>query len=185
MRNSHSLLKMLHNHCKNTYEHSLRVGMISYNFGRFLGVQNPEHLIFLGTFHDIGKIMVPPVLLEKKERLSSLEFEFIKCHAKLGEEILKNTSYFIDDYKDVVLFHHENVDGTGYFGRKGDKIPLLSKIIRIVDSYDVMKNGRVYKQSLDQKEIIHELNSLSNKHYDNNLIQKFMIFFQYNSFKYM
>ena len=98
-----------------------------------------------GMLHDIGKISTPDSILLKPGRLTSLEFEIIKEHVVTSYEILKN----VDIYKniaEIVKYHHEKYDGTGYpYGLKGDAIPMMSHIMILADAFDAMTTNRIYK----------------------------------------
>jgi HD-GYP domain-containing protein (c-di-GMP phosphodiesterase class II) len=167
------LLNQLKLHCNTTFSHSLRVGIETFHFARYLGLLNHEELFYLGSLHDIGKIRIHSSLLNKKGKLSESEFAELKKHTLFGQNILKNTQHVPQYFHEVILFHHENVDGSGYFGKKGKEIPLLSRIIRIIDSYDTMLNGRIYQSPISHNDVMKELHSLSNIHYDNELIDNF------------
>jgi putative nucleotidyltransferase with HDIG domain len=175
MRSStHDLISSLFNHCPNTFRHSLRVGDHLYGFADFLNMENPESWFLLGSLHDIGKIKIPARLLNKKEPLTMQEYEEIKRHTVYGENIIKKIAKFPSDYSKVILNHHENVDGTGYFKIKD--IPYLSKIIRIIDSYDTMLYGRIYQRPVRQEEVLAEMYTLIGKHDDKELMEAFCEF---------
>ena len=167
------LLNQLKLHCKTTFAHSLRVGIETRNFAKYLGLYHYEDLFYLGFLHDIGKIGINSSLLNKKGRLSESEFTELKRHTLYGQQIIKNTHYVPQYFHTVILLHHENVDGSGYFGMKGKEIPFLSRIIRIVDSYDTMLNGRIYQDPIRHNDVMKELHSLSDIYYDKELIHNF------------
>lgn len=167
------LLNQLYVHCGSTFQHSLRVGMDMYHFARYLGFEDPGRLFFLGALHDIGKLMVQPSVLNKTSKLTEYEFAKIKRHTLYGQRLIKQIQPIPFDFQDVILYHHENIDGTGYFGLKGKEIPLLARMIRIIDSYDVMINGRIYQKAVAQKEVMKELHSLCDKHYDKELLSAY------------
>lgn len=128
----------------------------------------------IGAFHDIGKLNVPSSLLNKVEPLTVAEFEILKNHTIYGYEILQQLANIPSDFPEITLYHHENIDGSGYYGKKGKDIPLLSRMIRIVDTYDTMFNGRIYQKSVSQKHVIMELTRLSGKTYDEDLVRSFV-----------
>lgn len=154
----------------------MRVGKTIYYFAQHLGLKHPERLFLLGCLHDIGKIRIPPSILHKPSALSDEEFALLKRHTLYGAIILKNLDDFTEDEANVILYHHENVDGSGYHGQRSADIPLLSKIIRIVDSYDTMVFGRTYQESLYPEKAIQELQELADFHYDRRLVQAFVAF---------
>jgi HD-GYP domain-containing protein (c-di-GMP phosphodiesterase class II) len=102
----------------------------------------------LSSLHDIGKISVSNAILTKKELLTEDEWRELKRHPEVGYRIAHSSPelIYIADY---ILCHHERWDGKGYpQGLKGDAIPLLSRIISVIDSYDAMINDRPYRKAL-------------------------------------
>ena len=101
-----------------------------------------------GLVHDIGKIGLPPGLLEKPGALTLDERRQMEDHPEIGERILAN----VDDYAEIakiVRHHHERVDGQGYpDGLVGDDIPLLSRIIAVADAYNAMTSDRPYRDAM-------------------------------------
>ncbi|MBD8137094.1 HD domain-containing protein [Bacillus sp. CFBP 13597] len=172
------LICNLYKHCKVTTCHSFRVGNDLCGFGRYLGIENQEFLFILGALHDIGKLEIPQQLLNKKERLTELEYDEIMHHTVYGAQIVQSIPQFPSELSDAILFHHENFDGSGYYGKKGKNIPLLSRIIRIIDSYDTMLYGRIYQNPKDQYQIIQEIKSLSDIHYDKDLALSYTNFLE-------
>jgi HD-GYP domain-containing protein (c-di-GMP phosphodiesterase class II) len=179
MRSStHDLIGSLFNHCPNTFRHSLRVGDHLYGFADFLNMENCESLFLLGALHDIGKIKIPASLLNKTEPLTLQEYEEVKRHTVYGENIIKKVKKFPVDYPKVILYHHENLDSSGYFHLPEKDIPHLSKIIRIIDSYDTMLYGRIYQEPVRQEDVLEEMYTLIGKHYDKVLMEAFSEFLQ-------
>jgi diguanylate cyclase (GGDEF)-like protein/PAS domain S-box-containing protein len=127
-----------------------------------------------GVFHDIGKIMVPPQLLNKTERLSLEEFEIIKRHPEIGYQIIKS----IDDYvhlSEAILHHHERWDGEGYpGGLRGTDIPVCSRIIAVADAYEAMTSSRPYQKTKTQEEAIRELIRCSGSQFDASIVKVFI-----------
>ena len=101
-----------------------------------------------GLVHDIGKIGLPPGLLEKPGALTLDERRQMEDHPEIGERILAN----VDDYAEIakiVRHHHERIDGQGYpDGMVGDEIPLLSRIIAVADAYNAMTSDRPYRDAM-------------------------------------
>lgn len=96
--------------------------------------------------HDIGKLMIPPEILEKPARLTDEEFEVIKTHVTYGEELLKNSpGEVMNMARKIALHHHERWDGNGYLGYKGEEIDYLSRFVSVADVFDALVSKRSYK----------------------------------------
>jgi HD-GYP domain-containing protein (c-di-GMP phosphodiesterase class II) len=124
--------------------------------------------------HDIGKVSVPSEILLKNDKLTDEEYEIIKKHSLIGYNILKTltTTKEIGKY---VLHHHEWWDGAGYPNKlKGKEIPLISRIVSIVDAYVVMIDGRPYKEKKSKIEAINELKICSGTQFDPELTNIFI-----------
>jgi HD-GYP domain-containing protein (c-di-GMP phosphodiesterase class II) len=110
-----------------------------------------DRVYLCGLVHDIGKIGLPPGLLEKPGALTLDERNTMKEHSAIGERILRN----VDGYADIALVvrhHHERVDGEGYpDGLEADAIPLLSKIIAVADAYNAMTSDRPYRDAMPSR----------------------------------
>jgi diguanylate cyclase (GGDEF)-like protein/PAS domain S-box-containing protein len=131
-------------------------------------------LINAAKFHDIGKIVVPENIIKKSGPLSPLEWDIVKKHPVSSYRILKST----DEYSfisTIVLHHHEWWNGKGYPGALvGEDIPLLSRILGIVEAYDVMIHDQPYKKKISKKEAIDELKRYSGIQFDPNLVKLFI-----------
>lgn len=136
-----------------TAGHSAAVAVYSRDIARRMGLnesdQQKVHLC--GLVHDIGKIGLPPGLLEKEGPLTLEERRVMQGHAEIGERILKN----VDTYGDiarVVRHHHERVDGYGYpDGLNEEETPLLSRIIAVADAYNAMTSDRPYREAMPSR----------------------------------
>ncbi|HKL44217.1 MAG TPA: PAS domain-containing protein [Candidatus Absconditabacterales bacterium] len=127
-----------------------------------------------GVLHDVGKIVVDPNILNKKEKLTDKEFLEIKRHPTISYQLLKNVDEYAHLAEDV-LYHHERIDGTGYpEGLKEDEIPLLSKIIAVADAYEAMTANRPYKETKTKKEAIEELKKYSGNQFDKKIVDVFI-----------
>jgi diguanylate cyclase (GGDEF)-like protein/putative nucleotidyltransferase with HDIG domain len=142
-----------------TKNHSMNVANYAEKIGLVLGY-SPEEISVLrcaATLHDIGKIGTPDAVLTKPSRLTDDEFEVIKCHAKVGADILSHTQFLLKEAL-LVLHHHERYDGKGYpEGLRGDAIPEGARIINICDAIDCMLNVRSYKKGFDLAFVVEEL----------------------------
>lgn len=139
-----------------TYVHSLNVALICNLFGIWLKLPKEEcrNLVLAGLLHDIGKKLVPKILLTKPEKLTDEEFTTVRAHSLYGYNILKDLP--LDPrVKLAALMHHERCDGTGYpMGLTGDKIDSFAKIVAIADVYDAMTAARVYRGPVCPLEVI-------------------------------
>jgi putative nucleotidyltransferase with HDIG domain len=136
-----------------TAGHSAAVAIYSRDIATAMGLdEEQQRLVHLaGLVHDIGKVGLPPGLLEKPGPLTLDERRQMESHAVIGERILSN----VDDYElvaEVVRHHHERVDGRGYpDGLAGDDIPLLSRIIAVADAYNAMTSDRPYRYAMPSR----------------------------------
>ena len=126
-----------------------------------------------GAFHDIGKIMVPPELLDKPSRLTREEFELVKRHPEIGYQMLKP----VDEYAhlaEYVLYHHERWDGNGYpIGLAGERIPLYSRIIAVADAFEAMTAERPYQATKSKEEAAAELRRCAGTQFDPKIVELF------------
>ena len=132
-----------------TSGHSERGGFLTRLTAQELGVPLAEQqtMEWAGLLHDIGKIGIPEEILCKPGKLTHEEFEVIKQHPRMGYEILKPIAS-LGVILDGVLYHHEYPDGSGYpEGLKGDQIPLIARIIHVVDTFDALTSTRAYRQA--------------------------------------
>jgi putative two-component system response regulator len=113
-----------------------------------------ETIFYAGPMHDIGKIGIPDSILLKPGKLTAEESDVIKSHTTIGAKILNHpTSEFLAAAEVVALTHHERWDGTGYpQGLKGEDIPLMGRIMNIVDQYDSLRSKRPYKASFSHEQ---------------------------------
>jgi putative nucleotidyltransferase with HDIG domain len=136
-----------------TAGHSAAVAIYARDITRRMGLSEADQeLVHLcGLVHDVGKIGLPPGLLEKPGALSLDERRVMEQHPEIGERILKK----VDDYaviSAVVRHHHERVDGNGYPDRlEGEEIPLLARIIAVADAYNAMTSDRPYRDAMPSR----------------------------------
>lgn len=125
--------------------------------------------------HDLGKVGIHDYILNKPGSLTKEEWEEIKQHPIKGAKILKSLP-FLDKVAEVILYHHEHYDGSGYpAGLKGEEIPLLSRVLTLADAVDAMLSERPYKdRKMTIKEVIEELKLQKGKHFDPYLVDKFI-----------
>lgn len=151
-----------------TKGHSERVSEFSVLIGKQLGISSDDMyaLRIGGLFHDIGKIGIPDYILTKKDKLTDEEYEQIKKHPLIGEQILSNATIF-SDIIPIVKYHHERFDGNGYPEHlKGEAIPLLARIVSVADAFDAMASRRPYRNNVEINKIIEEISKNKNTQFD-------------------
>lgn len=169
-----SLEKTLWERSHETEEHCRRMQEIAQRIGRALKLTDSEldNLKLLAALHDIGKIAIPGSILDKPGILLPEEWETVKNHSEIGYRIALSSPE-LASIAEAILHHHECWDGSGYpLGLKGERIPLLSRIIAIADSYDVMTNGRPYKKAVSKKEALAEIKRCAGTQFDPELVRK-------------
>lgn len=142
-------------------EHGQRVAVVVNNIGKELKLTNKQiqDLEICSLLHDIGKTKIDPHILDKKVRLTDNEFNIVKKHSIYSYEILNSYDKF-RKYSNIVLYHHENYDGSGYpVGLKGEDIPLFSRIIRIADVFDALCSDRAYRKACTIEAAVHIMNN--------------------------
>ena len=157
-------------------QHSRRVSALCAYLTKQLQLSEREvnRMKVAGLMHDIGKIGVDEIILNKPGKLDEGEWEIMRRHPEIGYRILSASSEF-NDLSRAVLEHHERWDGNGYpRGLKGEQISYQARIIMIADSYDAMTSERSYKKPLGQEEAIEEIRRCSGTHYDPEIAKVFL-----------
>jgi len=158
-----------------TYGHSLRVMEMAKNLSLRMEVEAKliQEITFGALLHDIGKVEISREVLNKPGKLNENEWNLLKMHPVWGADIVDPLKSFYR-VKEIILYHHENYDGTGYpSGICGEDIPLGARILRIVDSYDAMTTDRPYKAGMSLEQALEELDRYSGTHYDAVLLKEF------------
>ncbi|MEI8201153.1 MAG: HD domain-containing phosphohydrolase [Eubacteriales bacterium] len=159
-----------------TEEHAERLIKLSRSIGITMSLSDDQlnELELLSTLHDIGKMGISASILSKREKLSNEEWSEIKKHPEIGFRIAQATSELVP-IAQYVLCHHERWDGKGYpQGLKGEDIPLLSRILSIVDSFDAMTNDRAYREAMSKEEAIEEIKRCAGTQFDPNIAKIFL-----------
>jgi diguanylate cyclase (GGDEF)-like protein len=180
MRNSliMSLKSTLFEKSKETEAHAERLVRLSKAIGQVLHLNDDKmnDLELLSVLHDIGKIGVKDSILEKKERLTEEERNQIMQHSIIGYRIAKSIP-ILQPISEYILHHHERYDGQGYPHKiKGEEIPLLSRIISIIDSYDAMTSDRAYRKAMTKEAAIEEIRKNSGLQFDPVIVEEFINF---------
>src|SRR3989339_62774 len=161
---------------RSSYDHLKRVVRYSLLMADRLNLsaKEKEDLHFAALLHDVGKIGITEVILNKPSRLTDGEYEIMKKHVEEGVKILVNVP-FLEEATRMVKYHHEKYDGTGYPDRlKGQEIPIGARILTITDSYDAMISERIYKKNKTVEEAISELKRCSGTQFDPAILDVFL-----------
>jgi putative nucleotidyltransferase with HDIG domain len=159
-----------------TAGHCSRVTDYALKLGTALGLSEEKLNILeeASLFHDIGKIGVPEVILNKKEALSNDEFEIIKKHSAIGADIITSISTF-KEHVAVVRHHHERWDGRGYPNQlKGEDIPLESRILAVADTFDAMTSDRPYRARMPKEKALAIIRDCIGSQFDPEVAKKFL-----------
>ncbi len=162
-----------------TNGHSFRVSVYAVALARKLGWSAEEQsaLHWEALLHDIGKVGVPDLVLNKPGRLTDEEFHAVKSHTEVGAEILQGSPE-LSGAADVALYHHERYDGKGYpTGLAGKNIPAFARVVSIADSYDAMYSDRIYRKGLPKDVIRSELVKGSGTQFDPDYVKAFLELF--------
>ncbi len=158
-----------------TARHSAAVARYARELARAAGCTDDEiELVHTaGLLHDIGKFIFPDHILLADSRLSDEDWEIVKCHPFQGAKIVREVEGY-GPVADIILGHHERIDGRGYpRGMRGDAIPLLARIISVCDTYDVMTARDSYREPVPAEAAIAELRRVAGKQLDARLVEIF------------
>lgn len=158
-----------------TAGHQRQVAAISFAIAKAMGLDDARCLLIqqAGLVHDIGKIAIPAEILVKPSRLTSLEYEVVKLHVDCGYRILK-TIDFAQPIAEIVLQHHERLNGSGYpHGLVGQQVCLEARIIAVADVVDSMISHRPYRPALGVDATLAELEKNSGLLYDADVVAAF------------
>jgi diguanylate cyclase (GGDEF)-like protein/PAS domain S-box-containing protein len=162
-----------------TEEHTSRMADLSTKLGKAMGLSNDDlnNLTLLSSLHDIGKINIDNSILMKPGKLTEDEWVEMKKHPAIGYRIAMASSE-LHSIADLILCHQERWDGKGYpQGLRGEKIPLLSRIISVVDAYDAMTNDRSYRKALSHDVAIKEISVNAGSQFDPQIAELFIKLF--------
>ena len=159
-----------------TYAHCVNVAVISVILGISLNLSKKKltYLCIGALIHDIGKSFIPKEILQKQGKLTTEEFEIMKCHSRYGYDLLRKSFNLSSYVKSIVLQHHERFDGLGYpNGLMGSKINYLARIVSIADVYDALTSDRPYKRSMCPSDAFEYLMSNSGTLFDYDILNVF------------
>jgi diguanylate cyclase (GGDEF)-like protein/putative nucleotidyltransferase with HDIG domain len=158
-----------------THGHVRRTQIYATEMGRLLKVNESElrALVAGALLHDIGKLAVPEYILNKPGKLTEAEFAKMKIHPTVGGDILKRVN-FPYPVEDIVRYHHEKWDGSGYpKGLKAEQIPLVARIISVVDFYDATRCDRPYRKGMKREDSLSLLHKMTGSSFDPRVVELF------------
>jgi diguanylate cyclase (GGDEF)-like protein/putative nucleotidyltransferase with HDIG domain len=159
-----------------THGHVRRTQIYAKALGALFKVSDQElRALHAGALlHDIGKLAVPEYILNKPGKLTEAEFAKMKIHPTVGGDILKRVN-FPYPVEDIVRYHHEKWDGSGYpKGLKAEAIPLVARIISVVDFYDATRCDRPYRKGMKREESLALLRSMVGTAFDPKVVEMFI-----------
>jgi HD-GYP domain len=127
---------------------------------------------YAAILHDIGKIGVSDSIITKPTRLTDTEFAEIKRHTEIGYTIVNDAGFF-SEIRDLIRYHHEKMDGTGYYAKRSGDYPWEAMIISMADIYDALTSNRPYRKAFDRKEALASLESLVGINFDQRIFSAF------------
>lgn len=167
-----NILELLYSSSDYEKTHSENVEYITSKISKELSLdeEDTKTLRLCSIIHDVGKISVPRDILDKNGKLTEAEYSVIKQHVEKGYRIVATYPH-LTKHAEIILHHHERMDGEGYpQGLLGKDIPLLSRIITVADAYDAMTAERPYKKPMKKEAAINELKRCSGTHFDPKIV---------------
>lgn len=158
-----------------TGEHSKRVYELVKKLALKLGYKDQKlnDIIKAAYYHDLGKIFIDDAILNKPDKLNAYEYDAIKKHVEHAKSMI--LEHFNENVFNIIIQHHERLDGTGYpMGLSGDEISLEGRILAVCDSYDAMITNRIYKNGKSPELALLELKELSGVKYDAEIVTEFI-----------
>lgn len=171
-----SIMQTLQMRSHESQEHAVRMKLLTMHIADEMNLSEHEkqELSLVAVLHDVGKISVKDSILNKKGPLTENEWKEIRKHPETGYRILQNIPDLAHISK-YVLLHHEKWDGTGYpHGLKGGEIPLLCRIVAVVDAFDAMTNDRSYRAAMSPEDACQEILNNSGTQFDPDVVEKFI-----------
>jgi putative two-component system response regulator len=187
---AHSFAELIECRDENTGEHVARtskyVGMLGRNlienglFSEELTATDLDMMVRAAPLHDIGKIAISDRILLKPDRLDDEEFNAMKQHTLIGEEIVAHifartpTQHYLQYAQQIAASHHERYDGKGYpRGLEGDAIPLCGRIMAVADVYDALVDDRVYRKGMSHQEASGIISEGRDRNFDGRVVTAF------------
>lgn len=157
-----------------TCGHSSRVMYIAVGIAQTLHLPTDEirRIRYAAILHDIGKIGITDSIISKPAKLTASEFTEIQKHTEIGYDIIKENDFF-GEIRDLIRYHHEKLDGTGYYKKHAGEYPWESMIISIADIYDALISDRPYRPAFSPEDALASLTNLIDKHFDQRIFDAF------------
>jgi len=171
-----SIMATMYERSQETEEHAERLALLGKMIGNKLNLSQKSlnELELLSMLHDIGKVGIDDSILNKPGKLSTEEWSVMKKHPEIGYRIAM-TSPELEPIAEYILSHHERWDGKGYpRGLKGPGIPLLARILAVVDAYDAMTEDRVYRKAMTSDMAITEIRKNAGTQFDPEIAKIFI-----------
>jgi len=159
-----------------TEGHSVRLAELSVALGQELGIDkdNLMHLRRGALLHDIGKMGIPDLILNKAGPLTEAERKMMELHPEFGKDMLAPIP-FLQPAADVVYCHHENWDGSGYpRGLQGEDIPLMARVVSVCNVWDALTSDQPYRKAWIKTDARNYIDLGSNKRFDPETVDAFL-----------
>ncbi|MEJ2499730.1 MAG: PAS domain S-box protein, partial [Campylobacterales bacterium] len=169
-----------------TAGHQKRVAELAVAIAQAMGLgkDQTEGIRFAAVIHDLGKIHIPAEILSKPGKLTDIEYQLIQTHPQAGYDIIKDVR-FPWPIADIILQHHERLDGSGYpQGLKGDEILLEAKIIAVADTVEAISSHRPYRSALGMTTAMKEIKKGRATFYDPDVVDACLTLCEENGFAY-
>lgn len=171
-----SIMATMYERSQETEEHAKRLALLSKMIGQKMSLpqKSIDDLGLFAMLHDIGKIGIDNSILNKPDKLNNNEWEIMKKHPEIGYRIAMSTTE-LQHIAEYILTHHERWDGKGYpKGLSMENIPLFSRILAVVDTYDAMTEDRVYRKAMTKEATMEEIKKNSGTQFDPYIVEIFM-----------
>jgi putative nucleotidyltransferase with HDIG domain len=162
-------------HCPDTAWHSARVACFAERVAQAMSLSDDDVDVITRSalLHDVGKLYLRPEIIAKRGPLRDSEWREIQRHPITGARIADKLAGF-GEGRDLILYHHERVDGTGYpYGLRGDEIPVGARILAVADAYDAMTSDRPYRPAIPHADAVGELVRAAGTQFDVETVDAF------------
>lgn len=173
-----SLVAVVETRDKYTDEHSQNVAKYAHAVAKSMNLSEEDcsHIYMGCQLHDLGKVYVPNSVLNKNSSLTDEEYEIMKAHPEQGYEVITKLDIFHGtSVANIVRYHHERVDGTGYpLGLKQHEIPIEARIVAVCDAYDAMTTNRSYRDAMQPETALGIIQENAGSHFDPLVVEHFV-----------